>query len=160
MSNLIIYIPFNQDNNCDLDTGASEMRDFFGQIQNHVLGENVNRQINNINILYLNDHYNCAADDVVILFAHGSNNRTDLVNNIDQTINMPQAISNLEQIGAQRAFRVLFMCCFSSLDDHIADRWKRTHNRQTYGSNTVIGNLYSSTRTTITRVCAALQELA
>ncbi|ANE75142.1 MULTISPECIES: hypothetical protein [Dickeya] len=160
MPNLVIVIPFTADVNCDLDRGATDMRNFFNSIANHNVGENIGTQINQIDIVYRNTVYNCANGDYVIVFAHGGDNNTVLANNQGQTITMNNTIGLLENIGVNNTARVLFMCCFSGVQGHIARVWKARHPaQQTYGGNGVIANLYSSTRTQIRAVCAALGQL-
>jgi hypothetical protein len=160
MPNLIIVIPFNPDIDCDLDISATEMQTFFNSIVNHDLGDNIGSQINNINIVYQNTQYVCAAADYVIVFAHGGKDDSDLSNNQGQVTTMANAIDKLIDIGAQHTARMLFMCCFSGLANHIADVWKDQHaDQETFGGNSAISNLYSSTRTQIKSVCLALYEL-
>jgi hypothetical protein len=160
MPNLVIVIPFNADATCDLDISATEMQTFFNGIANHYLGNNLGSQINNINIVYQDTQYNCAAADYVIVFAHGGKEDSELSNNRGQVITMDNAINKLTDIDAQNTERLLCMCCFSGLPDHIGAVWKDQHAAQeTFGGDSAISNLYSSTRTQIKTVCLALFQL-
>ena len=160
MSDLVIVIPFTADPDCDLDQMAEQMQAFFNSIQNHRLGENVGADIDNIDIVYQPTPYQCAADDYVILFAHGAQDRTTLYNNQGQQISMANATAKLTAINAQQTTRVLFMCCYSGLAGHIGANWKIANpGQETFGGDSAISNLYSSTRTQIYAVCAALFPL-
>lgn len=160
MPNLIIVIPFKVDPDCDLDESATKMQTFFGSIANHHLGENVGADIDNIVIVHQPTRYRCAAGDYVILFAHGAKENTNLYNNQGQQITMVNAIKKLTTIEAQNATRLLCMCCFSGLVGHVGTIWRANHaDQETYGGDSAISNLYSSTRTQIYAVCKALYEL-
>jgi len=100
--------------------------------------------------------------DFVILFAHGAPDDTRLWNNVPgvAAVTLAQATGQLNAIGAANTARVLFMCCFSALANHIAATWKQANPQQsTFGGNAAISNFYSSTRTQIRSICAALYEL-
>lgn len=162
MPDLVILIPFAPNPACDLDQQADQLQAFFNQIVNHEIGPNVGAQIANIFVLHAGMNHQCAAGDFVILFAHGAENDTRLWNNVQGVppVTLAQATGQLNAIGAANAARVLFMCCFSALANHIAATWKQAHAPQsTFGGNAAIANLYSSTRTQIYRICAALKQL-
>ena len=165
MSNLVILIPFAANPKSDLDDTAGKLRDFFNKISNHLLGENINATIDNIKVVYLTDHetdheIECQNKDYVILFAHGSNEDTNLYNNKGAKTSMAQTIQKLEEIHAQHTKRVLFMACFSGYEGHIGTTWKTKYPQQeVFASQVSISNLYSSTRRTITGVCRALERL-
>ncbi len=162
MPNLVILIPFAPNPKCDLDQQAGQLEAFFNQIANHEIGPNVGAQINNVIVLHTGSNYQCAAGDFVVLFAHGAQNDTRLWNNVPGVapITLAEATGQLNAIGAAKTTRILFMCCFSGLANHIAAIWKKAHPGQsTFGGNAAIANLYSSTRTQIYRICFALYEL-
>jgi hypothetical protein len=160
MPNLVIVIPFTANPQCDLDQSATEMQQFFDSIVNHQLGMNVGTAINNIVIVHEPTPYQCSVGDYVLLFAHGAKKDSDLSNNQGQVITMDNTIAKLTAIGTQNTARLLCMCCFSSLQGHVGSAWKNAHTTQeTYGGDSAISNLYSSTRTQIRKVCAALFEL-
>lgn len=160
MPDLIIVIPFTADANCDLDQYAMEIQQFFNQITNHNLGENIGTEIDHIRIVHKPTDFSCNNGDFVILFAHGSREATALYNNQGEMITMDKAIAKLISIHAHKAKRLLFMCCYSGLDGHIGSVWKGNNSAQeTLGGNTDISNLYTSTRTQIRSVCGALFEL-
>ena len=160
MPNLVILIPFDPDPECDLDQSATQMMDFFNSIQNHLLGENVGAVVASIDVVFLGTDYQCQPGDYVIIFAHGAAEDSELSNNQGQTATMDEAIAELAQIGAQNAARLLCMCCYSGSPQHIGPVWRAANpNQPTYAGACPISNLYSTTRTQIRAVCAALLPL-
>jgi hypothetical protein len=160
MANLIILIPFPANPNCDLDQGAADLQQRFNLMPpDPVLGDNVNREIHSVVILNFGSQYACGPDDCVILFAHGGQLDTGLSNNQGANITMNNAIQALAQIGAGTTARVLFMCCFSALDGHIAAVWAAGYpNQSTFGGFAAIATLFNATRHGIRGVCLALGE--
>lgn len=162
MPDLVILIPFAPNAACDLDKQADGLREFFNQIEDHKIGPNVGAQIAKIVVLHVGMNHQCAAGDFVILFAHGDKNDTRLWNNVQGVppVTLAEATGQLNAIGAANAARVLFMCCFSALPNHIGAIWRQAHaNQSTFGGDAAIGNLYSSTKSQIWKICFALKEL-
>jgi hypothetical protein len=162
MPDLVILIPFAPNPKCDLDQQAAGLQAFFDQIDNHRIGPNVDAQITNVIVLHKGINHQCAAGDFVLLFAHGAQDDTRLWNNVPDVapVTLAEATGQLNAIGAANTTRILFMCCFSALANHIAAIWKQTYRQQsTFGGDAAISNLYSSTRTQIYSICAALHQL-
>lgn len=160
MPNLSILIPFDPDQRSDLDQGAAELKKSYDSIENHFLGQNIGAEIDGISILYRATKHRCTSNEYLIVFAHGGKAETGLSNNQGQAATMREVTSLLANIGAANSKKILFMCCYSALRGHIADKWKSDFtNQEVYGGDSVISNLFSSTRTQIRAVCAALFQL-
>jgi hypothetical protein len=164
MANLVIIIPFTADPDCDLDNEANNLLNFFQNLRGNAasvpLGANVGVNISNINIVYPETNHAVAEGDYVILFAHGGQDDSALTNNMGQSITVDAAAALLAAKMAQNAAKLLCMCCYSALQTHIAQVWRAEHpQQQTYGSDSAISNLYSSTRQSIRAVCAALSAM-
>lgn len=160
MPDLVIVIPFNANQESDIDTGAADMQNYFNTAESKFIGQNVGSDIGKIEIAHLPTPHTCAIGDYVIVFAHGGWNSTNLTNNKNGVTSLNDTMAKLAEIRAERAARILFMCCFSGLDGHIASVWKAANpNQHIYGGSDVISYLYKSTRKGIIGVCLALSEI-
>jgi hypothetical protein len=161
MSRIIILLPFQKKTQSDLWLSATELRTFFYEEGTSTkIGENIGADVEGIDIIYLTDNYDCNHGDYVIVFAHGADSNTNLYDNKGGVTSSLAVRKKLDIIQAQRVEKVLFMCCYSALDNHIARVWKKANQGQTvYGGNSAISNLYSATRTQIRTICFALREV-
>ena len=162
MANLIIVIPFKPDESCDLDQMSSDFQKALAASSKKSLPENVAAEVQEIKIIYRNDDYTCEKEDVVICFGHGGEDNSTLSNNQGQSITATETIQKLEAIGAQNTRRLLFMCCYSAMEGHLAPQWKSKYPSQTtFGGPADIARLYAGpTRSGLfTGVCTALLEV-
>lgn len=124
MPTLVIAIPFRPDPKCDLDQMAKDFQQEFAASSCKKLPEHVCAEIKEIRLVYQNEGYACAEGDVVIAYGHGGDDNADLSNNQGQWVKPKDVIEMLEGINAQAAERVLFMACYSALENHAAPLWK------------------------------------
>ena len=151
MVNLIIFIPFEADENCDLADSSKKS-----------LPENVSAEVKEIKIVHSSDNYTCSEEDVVIVFGHGGKDNADLSNNQGQRATAKKTLEMLETMKAQTTQRILFMCCYSAVEGHLAQKWKAKYPTQmAFGGLADIASLYNGpTRSGLfTGVCKALTEV-
>ncbi|CAE7562195.1 trmH [Symbiodinium sp. CCMP2456] len=162
MVNLIILIPFAADENCDLDQMSSAFQRDLADSSKKSLPENVSAEVKEIKIVHSSDTYTCSEEDVVIVFGHGGKDNADLTNNQGQRATAKKTLEMLETMEAQTTRRILFMCCYSAMEGHLAHKWKAKYPTQmTFGGLADIASLYNGpTRSGLfTGVCKALTEV-
>ncbi|WP_118973217.1 hypothetical protein [Taibaiella koreensis] len=166
MAKLFIFIPFEEnevDKSKDLPEQAIEFAGTFAKMSNKRIGENIDAEIREgIEVVYLDSDFTVSAADYIIVFAHGSKNTAGKLYSNDPQLSVATSIviDQLKEAQAQRAQKILFMCCFSALAGHVAAAWKGEYRNQVvYGGDAAISNLYSATRTQIRACCKALFQL-
>lgn len=166
MATLFILIPFKKKQlNMlkDLPPQADSFALEFAGLKNKNIGENIGATIDGgISVVYADSDFTVGEDDYIIVFAHGAKQAPSKLysNDPSLSVSVSEVIAKLEATGAQHAEKILFMCCFSALEGHIAITWKDRHEDQVvYGGSSAISNLYSSTRTQIKSCCLALFEV-
>ncbi|MCW3464737.1 hypothetical protein [Chitinophaga nivalis] len=166
MPTLFVFIPFNQHElspTKDLPLQANELYLAFQAVSNKRIGENIGALISSVQVVYLDSQFTVTNQDYIIVFAHGSKDAKNwLFSNVPPLeIKATDAMNVLIASSANKAVRILFMCCFSSLDGHIGQLWEAKYPNQTiYAGNAAISNLFSATRTQIRSCCLALFELS
>ncbi|CAE7341691.1 trmH [Symbiodinium microadriaticum] len=144
MVSLIILIPFAADENCDLDQMSSTFQSDLADSSKKSLPENVSAEVKEIKIVHSSDTYTCSEEDVVIVFGHGGKDNADLTNNQGQRATSKKTLEMLETMKAQTTRRILFMCCYSAMEGHLAHKWKAKYPSQmTFGGLADIASLYN-----------------
>ena len=161
MANLIIAIPFRPDPACDLDQMAKQFQEQHATSSMKELPENVEADIAEIRIVYQGDRYACAESDVVIAYGHGGDDNADLTNNQGQRVSSAAVMKMLEDIGAQKTKRLLFMGCYTAMEGHVAPSWKARHRQKTFGGLKDVATLFQGPLRSgkFTGVCKALVEV-
>ncbi len=81
-------------------------------------------------VVYANSAFTVTNKEYIIVFAHGGEDSNDLSSNIPQVFVSEKVVMNrLSQKKAYNAQKILFMYCYSALNDHIAQFfWKKSLN--------------------------------
>lgn len=164
MAKLFIFMPFNKaqlQQQQDLPPQAMDFYNTFQTVTNKRIGDNIGAEISSVEVVYADSAFTVTDKDYIIVFAHGGKDSNDLSSNIPQVfVSEKVVMDRLSQKKAYNAQKILFMCCYSALNDHIAQAWKKNYRGQTvYGGDSAISNLFSATRTQIKTCCLALFEV-
>ena len=165
MSNLYVFIPFNKNDlnsSKDLPEQAYKLQSKFNTVSNKRIGENIGVEISNVSVVFMDTEFNISPNDYIIVFAHGNETNANNLysNDPDLVVEATDVIEKLEGVAAYTAIKILFMCCYSALENHIAQVWLGNYNEQTiYGSDNDISKLFGATRNQIKDCCLALYEL-
>lgn len=156
MANLVCYIPFPRigriiAQGC-LRTEGNELVQY-AQAQNAQIPPTRNGvPLTQLNLVYLNEETpqnRLGVGDVLVVFAHGGDNDTELSDNAGNDIEQNDLLQRLVLLNAAVASEIYFFACFSALPEHIGPTFKSLNgNIRVYGKNdTAEGGLAKYTRT-------------